>query len=317
MNKNLSDIQRDVRSSFINFSHIQEVHQLLAELVEADYGRGEPDIVFVLGAPGTGKTWLVKRFADNYPRRVMEQLTEVPVLIVNVPHKCTVKRLCGAMLQALGSPLWDEGDEEQRTFQLQTLLARCRVRLVILNEANHLVDRGRDKSHYVLGDWIKLLSETTGVPMALVGISRAKVLLQVNEQLADRVLKVVTIEPFGVDPRCTNQMSTALSAYDRLLEGMDRIALAHEDNARRFAFATDGRLRRIRILLQAAIREASKDKHPKLSLPVLARAFSQSIFSGAPDERNPFVPEKFSGKPLTGPGEPYAPNRKTREEADA
>jgi putative transposase len=201
--------------------------------------------------------------------------------------------------------------------QLETLLKKCGVRLVILNEANHLVDRGRERSHYLLGDWIKLTSEKTGVPFVLVGIPRVNVLMGVNEQLADRVREVLTVEPFGVDARCKNQMSTALAAFDKLLEGVSRVPIADDSNARRFAFATAGRLRRIRRMLEESARAAAELAEPKIDLPLLARVFREHVFKGAPDERNPFVPAKFDGRPLTGPGEPYEPRRLTREEADA
>ncbi|MBY0234572.1 MAG: TniB family NTP-binding protein [Burkholderiaceae bacterium] len=313
----LHRVARSIRQAFIKFDHVNAIHGVLAALVTTDYGQCEPDIVFIVGEPGTGKTWLIKRFVANYPREDHETVTRVPVLLVNVPPKCVLKRLPGAMLQALGSPLWNVGDEEQRSYQLETLLKKCGVRLVILNEANHLVDRGKEKSHYLLGDWIKLMSEKTGIPFVLVGIPRVKVLLGVNEQLADRVREVVTVEPFGIDPRCKNQMSTALAAFDKLLDGVNRIPLSDAANAQRFALATAGRLRRIRRVLEEAARAAGALPKPKIDLPLLAEVFRTHVFSGAPDQRNPFVPGKFDGRPLTGPGEPYEPRRQAKEEVDA
>lgn len=312
-----SRIARSIRHAFIRFDHVNSIHQVLRDLVEGDYGQSEPDILFIVGDPGTGKTWLVKRFVADYPRKEHETFTSVRVLLVSVPPKCTLKRLPGAMLQALGSPLWNVGDEEQRSYQLRTLLQKCGVRLVILNEANHLVDRGKEKSHYLLGDWIKLTSEEVRIPFALVGIPRVKVLLGVNEQLDDRVRDVVTVEPFGVDERCKNKMSVALQAFDQMLDGIDRIPLADAENALKFAFATAGRLRRIRRVLVEAVRMAALRNKPTIDLPLLADVFRVHIYKGAPEHRNPFVPAKFDKRPLTEPGEPYEPRRAAKEEVDA
>lgn len=314
---NYSKIARSIGRAFIQFDHVKAILEKLRDLVETDFDMGEPDILFIVGDPGTGKTWLAKRFAADYPRREHDTFTNVRVLLVSVPAKCSLKRLPGAILEALGSPLWNVGDEEQRSHQLETLLKKCGVKLVILNEANHLIDRGKAKSHYLLADWIKLISERAGVPFVLVGIPRLKVLLDVNEQLADRVREVVTIEPFGVDARCKNQMITALQSFDLLLDGIDRIPLADPENARLFTFATAGRLRRIRRMLVESVHVASEMPSPRIDLPVLARVFREHIFKGAADARNPFVPGKFNGQPLTGPGEPYAPRRQTKEEVDA
>lgn len=308
---------RAVRRAFIQFDHVKRVHAVLRDLVEANYQHCEPDIVFLVGESGTGKTWLIKRFVADYPREDRGDHTVVPVLVVNVPPKCTLKTLPGAMLQALGSPLWNVGGEEQRSHQLETLLKKCEVKLVVLNEANHLVDRGREKSHYLLGDWIKQMSEKTSVPFVLAGIPRVKVLLSVNEQLADRVRRVIEVEPFGVDERCQNKMSTALSAFRQMLGDLSCIPLAEEENARRFAFATAGRLRRIRRILEEAVLASGELAKPKIDLPLLAQVFRTHIFKDAPDQRNPFVPAKFDGRPLIGPGEPYEPRRQAKEEADA
>lgn len=316
-NANVTSIARTIRKSFINFEHVKKTHEAMQSLMETDSAGSEPDILFIVGETGTGKTWLIKKFATQHPSEDCETYTKVPVLLVNIPPKCNAKRLLGAMLQALGSPLWNVGGEEQRSHQLETLMKKCEVRLVIFNEANHLVDRGREKSHYLLGDWVKQTSEKTGVPFVLVGIPRVKVLLAVNEQLADRVREVITVESFGVDARCRNQMSTALAVFDRMLGDIDRIDLADEANARRFALATDGRLRRISRLLEAAVQAALEMPKPRIDLPLLADVFRRHVFKGSPDERNPFVVAKFDGRPLTGPGEPYEPRRKTREEADA
>ncbi len=314
---NLTRAANAIRRAFIQFDHVKAIHAQLRELVETDFAQGEPDLLFVLGEPGTGKTWLLKRFAAGYPRQEHETFTSVPVLLVSIPPKCSLKRLPGAMLEALGSPLWSVGNEEQRSHQLEVLLRKCGVKLVILNEANHLVDRGKERSHYLLADWIKLTSERTGVPFALFGIPRLKVLLDVNEQLADRVRTVITIEPFGADKRSKNRMSKALKAFDSMLDGIDRIPLASPANARRFVFATGGRLRRIRRLLVEAVLAAAQRAEPKIDMPLLAQVFREHIFKGAPDARNPFVPGKFNQQPLTDLGEPYAPRRQAKEEIDA
>lgn len=309
-------VARSVRRAFIQFDHVKRAHAMLQELVDADYRQYEPDIVFIVGESGTGKTWLINRFLANYPREDRVDHTVVPVLVVSVPPKCTLKTLPGAMLQALGSPLWNVGSEEQRSHQLETLIKKCEVKLIILNEANHLVDRGREKSHYLLGDWIKHMSEKTGVPFVLAGIPRVKVLLSVNEQLADRVRRLIVVEPFGVDERCENKMSTALSAFCKLLGDLKCIPLAEEENARRFAFATDGRLRRIRRILEEAVLATAEQAKPRIDLALLAQIFRTHIFKDAPDHRNPFIPAKFDGQPLTAPGEPYEPRRQAKEEVD-
>lgn len=308
---------RAIKRCFVQFDHVKAVHERLRELSQFECGVDEPDMVLIVGDPGVGKSRLLQRFVDDFPRVEHETWTEVPVLSVLVPAKCSLSRLPGAMLQALGSPLWNKGNEEARTYQLETLLVKCRVRLVILVEVNHLIDRGKERSHYLLADWIKLLSERTRIPFALAGIDRARVLLRVNEQLADRVREVIQIEPFGVGERCRNQMGDALAAFNGLLGDIDRISLEDDSTARMFTFATAGRLRKVRQLLVRSVEIAAKQPKPRIDHAVLAEAFRTAVFKDAPDVRNPFVAAKFDGLPLNRPGEPYHPRRQTAEEVDA
>ncbi len=314
---NLAGIEEALRTRFLKFKHVVSVHKVLKRLVEAEYRAAEPELTCIVGETGTGKTWIVRRFAFDYQRVETETGTLIPVLIANVPPKCSVKVLASTLLREMGSPLWNVGREEQLTFQLRTLLKKCGVRLIILNEANHLVDRGKERTHYLVGDWIKQTSELTGIPVVLVGIPRVLTLLKVNEQLADRVSRIITVEPFGVDERCSNRMEHALQAFDSLLTGIDRIPLADKTNARLMAMATAGRLRRIRRLLVEAVRLAAEQPKPRIDLDVLSQVFREHVYPGAPDTRNPFVPGKFNGLPLTGVNEPYAPRAATREEVDA
>jgi hypothetical protein len=308
---------RGIKRCFVQFDYVRAIHERLRDLIKSECGVDEPDMVFIIGDPGVGKSRLLQRFMDDFPRVDHDTWTEVPVLHVLVPAKCSLSRLPGAMLQALGSPLWNKGNEEARTFQLETLLQKCRVRLVILVEVNHLIDRGRERSHYLLADWIKLLSERTRIPFALAGIDRATVLLRVNEQLADRVREIIRIEPFGVGEDCSNQMAEALAAFDGLLGGIRRISLTTDSTARMFAFATAGRLRKLRQMLVRSVEIASTMDEPRIDLGVLAAAFRTAVFKDAPDSRNPFLTAKFNGLPLTRPGEPYHPRRQTAEEVDA
>ena len=78
--------------------------------------------MMLLGDPGTGKTTLLHRICASYPHKDHAEFTEIQVLYAEVPAACTIKKLAGAMLQAMGSPFWNKGTEEDRTFQLQTLL---------------------------------------------------------------------------------------------------------------------------------------------------------------------------------------------------
>jgi hypothetical protein len=315
MTRTTAQITRDVRGCFVKFSHVLAAQARIRQLVQRDCQLDEPDILVFVGDPGVGKSRMLTRTVEEYPRIEHETFTEIPVAYVPVPTRCSPSALVGAILRAMGSPFWNKGREADRTHQLLTLLRACRVRVLVLDEVNHLVDRGRERSHYLLADWLKQLSDQSRVHMVLAGIPRLRVLFKTNEQLADRVAEEIVISPFGIDGKVDRQMRVALLAFARLLGPIRHIDFADARTCQAFVFATAGRLRGIRRLLVRSVEIAMREPEPRIDYAVLAQAFREVGFRGAPDDRNPFTDE-FNGLPLIGPDEPYAPRRQPKEEVD-
>lgn len=288
-----------LRRGFIKFPHVMRALDAMGELMKTDFAGAEPDNLLLVGDTGMGKTTLLKRLSGEHPRQEHPEFTEVPVLYLSVPPKCSIKTLAGVALKEMGSPFWDKGNECDRTDHLVALLKGCCVRLVVFDEVNHLVDRGADKTHYLVGDWIKSVNDASHVPFVLAGTPRLLRLVQANEQLADRFIEVFRLTPFSMA-----DLRMALKAFQKMLDGFPCVDLTDRDMARSFAFATDGRLRPLRQLLVRAVKIADGAGTKGITVPVLARAFREVVFSGAPDKRNPFS-NKFERRPLTGPGEPY------------
>lgn len=299
---------RLVRQTFAHFPQIEAPLRRLNEMFNAGRVEGqEPDFLLLLGEPGTGKSTLLKYFARQHPRIVHETFTEVPVLYVPIPFQCSTSGLLSAELRELGSPMWDKGTDRDKLEQLTTLSKACRVRLIVPDEVNHLIDRGKEKTHYKAGDCIKQTGDNSFVPHVLAGIPRSRALLETNEQLADR-MEVMTLERFSPDPSSRYTIADALGVFHGLLEAVMAFDLAHPVLAEKLAFATDGRLRAMRRVLVRAIQIAFRKPTPKITVKDLEQAFLEMIFPGAPPERNPFS-KKFNKRPLDRAGEPFAPRR--------
>lgn len=298
-----------LRRLFGHFPHVTQVTRRLESII--DYGVHpfeEAENLMILGLSGCGKSTLLQRFVRKYSITEHEEYTEIPVLYVRVDAKCSIKTLAGTMLKALGSEFWNKGKEEERTYQLVTLLKACKVRLVILDEINHLVDRGGEKTHHSVADWIKRLTDEVRIPFVLAGIPRSERLLETNDQLRSRFREVIEIVPFSIaDDESEKTFRDVLKTFSDKITGIDSVDLTCSEMAGSLAFATGGRLREICKLLVRAVELAyeQKDK-PKLTIKVLSEAFSQVIYRNAPNNRNPFH-SKFNGIPLTGAGEPFSP----------
>lgn len=302
-----ADARRKLRGFVGHFPQFVRIQKRLAELIEHESAASEPEGLAIVGETGTGKTTLLSSFARRFPRVNHDEFTEIPVVYASVPARCTIKRLSGLLLQAMGSPLWNRGDEEDRTFQLKTLIRGCKVRLILLDEVNHLGERGASKTHYEVGDWIKQLSQDAPVVIVLVGTSTAAVLWETNEQLASRY-EVLTLEPLSAESGRSPEFRAVLKAFSQLMAGLKVVNLTDERMTRLMAFATGGRLREIRKLLVRAVALAEEAGSVEIEMDTLRRAFEQVIYEKAPVKRNPFD-KSFDGLPLIAPGEPFALRR--------
>jgi len=308
-----SPVKRRLRTFFGRFPQVQVALARLAELLDYQCDREEPECLVIIGDTGTGKTTLIENFVQSRPRTEHPEFTEVPVLYVEVPAKCSVKMLAALMLRTLGSPYWNRGDEVDRTDQLVTLLKACRVRMIIIDEVNHLADRGAEKSHYHVGDWIKQLIRASRLPVVLAGTQAAEILWNTNEQLADRFREQIILQPLSMESnKRLKELRSVLGAFLSLMKGVACIDITEEAHAKSIAFATAGRLRDVRRLLVRALEIAASQPRFAITRSTLALAFRQVIYRDAPNNRNPFS-AKFDGLPLTKPGEPFAPRRSFRK----
>lgn len=309
MNRNESraSVVRAIRRCFARFPHVESTLSDLERLYEYSCDGEEPEHILVIGESGVGKSTLLQHYANRHPKIEHEEYTEVPVLYAKVPPSCSIRDLAQCLLQALGSPFWDKGDKGQLTDQLVTLIKNCRVRLVILDEVNHLVERGGEKTHHNIADWIKTLSERVNIPFVLSGIPRSERLLHTNDQLRGRFREVISIERLSFrDAQSRRLVKRALLAFETLLGSLPRIPLSEEKMAQSIVYATDGRLREIRRLLVRAVELAFAKAEPKLTETELSNAFTSVIFRNAPGARNPFSKD-FDGVPLTKADEPFSP----------
>jgi len=305
-----TDLAESIKDALdATFLHVAHVKELLGELnacLRTGQRRTKPRHLVIFGDSGVGKSKLLEVFAGKYPRQELADRAVIPVLRAKMRSLPTAKRIVVDLLTAMGSPFATKGKDEEPMVQLKKLCTACGVQLVLFDEVSHLVDRGREKTHYKHGDALKEVVDELGIPFVLTGIPRLTKLFDVNEQLRGRFSRRRTIKPFSiVGKERLQEFRSVVHSFQAKLKGIDSVDLTTKELLPRVLMATNGLLRPLVDLLKEAVDLAVGSNERSLTAETLEAAFVSAIWEQAPKKRNPFAKE-FDFLPLTQEGEPYA-----------
>jgi DNA transposition AAA+ family ATPase len=211
-------------------------------------------------------------------------------------------------LDALAQNYTERATQDSLTRQIRSVLKGCNASLLIVDEAQHLVEgNSLKKDVRQVADWIKHLMNDTGVSIALVGISSITRLTESNEQLARRFSQKIRLKPYSADDKKSqNELLNLLcELVDKSGYKGDPSCLYRPTTLRRLCFATNGLVGYISPLVAEAIRLATEEKPAgELTRAHLSKAFRNQILPSAERGKNPFY-RKFPERVLNGFGEPF------------
>lgn len=156
-------------------------------------------ILFLTGPSHTGKTAILQTISHRFPSTRQSGRLIAQVLYVEVPPGISPKGLPLCVLKALGQPVGSIARERDLSERMQEALIRAGVRVILFDEANHLIDKGHRISARLVGDWFKNLGHVLNITCVLAGIPKLAKLLDVNEQLRNRAQRPVKLWPYRWD----------------------------------------------------------------------------------------------------------------------
>lgn len=265
----------------------------------------KPRTLKILGVSGVGKSSLLKSYESSHPRYEDTDRTVIPVLYVVVPSRPSESALYAEILSALGDPFPSKGKLAEQKYRIWTLLEKCRVELLILDEIQHFLDRGRLATHAGVADALKVLVEKSNIPTIFSGAPRSLVLFRVNTQLRSRFKTTATLSPFSI--LTPDKLKCFKNLVKALMKKTDFENIKFFDNVNSLArlfYATDGILRNVVDLLGDAAELGKKTAESTLSFPLLARVYGSWLAGEQYQSRNPFL-NPFEPRRLTMKGEPF------------
>lgn len=262
--------------------------------------------LLVLGESGTGKSSLCRMLEQKYPRQVLVEKDIVPVLYVSVPAAATITSVASEILRVLGDPHPASGTAAAKTQRILVLCRACHVELLLVDEAQHMHDRGQISTHYLVGDWLKRLIDDVGIPSVFLGLPRLQQLLTVNDQLRRRFSRRVLLalgqnSEMSVQTECLQLFISLAACLPIPLNYGD---YGSAELGHRLFYASDGRVAYIKKLLQSALIHALQNEVAEITPIDLETAFSRDIWWEGNGVLNPFNPE-FEFRRLDRGGEPF------------
>src|SRR6266487_5211877 len=260
-----------------------------------------PPCLAILGNTGAGKTTLIDAWLEKAPLRTMEtdEGTIIPYLYVLVPSSPKKKGAVSAFLRALHDPNPSRGTEWDMILRVHRLMKKCQVRMVFVDEFQHLVDKDTQKVVHAVADFLKDIINQTHVPMILTGkLGEAEPILEANSQLDRRVGTPLILRPFEWNrsrAETIKEFRTLMRDIDAALP-LDPSNLQEEEMAFRFFYASDGYLGWIMEIVREAAFRAIDTGCNSLNSALLATAYENRLAGTDIGEGkvNPFSTPNFT-----------------------
>jgi Cdc6-like AAA superfamily ATPase len=272
-----------VQEIYIWSPKLRELIDLMNHCREFSKIAAEPKSMLITGEQGAGKTKLIERYLEGFPRVITIEQTIVPVLVVDVLMPATVKSLVGDLLAALGDPAADKGTVASQTRRLCNLLKKCETQLIILDEFQHFIDGESSKVMKNISNWLKVLMNRTKLPLILIGMPNSEDILDTkgNEQLKRRFFARRRLEPFGWGESHEERkdMIMFLKNLDDALSKLlpKRSDLADTETALLIHEATGGRVHKIMELIRGAAESALRQGLEQIDLELFSEVYDKHL----------------------------------------
>ncbi|SFT05829.1 TniB family NTP-binding protein [Paenibacillus sp. BC26] len=252
----------------------------------------KPECMCLLGDSGTGKSTVLEYYRDKFPRRQEMEGDIIPVLLVELPSGAKPKDVASKILLEMGDPFFDKGTEKSMKARIIHLAEKCDIKLLFLDEFQHVNDSENKRVKSNVADWIKGLVNEIKIPVVLSGIPSAESLFKTNIQLDTRFTNRQRFSPFSYD----KYFRAFLKSVDERLPFPASSCLADPELSQKLYYASMGNLRVLMRTIEVATCEAVAANRDNVHENDLYVAFSQLDLSSRPHAVNPFNDDKFNFK---------------------
>ena len=265
----------------IRYPRFEELHESIQECVAMSRHAGEPHCMSLEGVTGAGKSTLIRAYLETFPRYETETGTKIPLFYVTTPSPVTVKGMAATMLAAMGDPGAHRGALWSINARLIHFLKMCGVKLVIMDDFQHLVDAKTNRVLREVSDWLKTVIKETNIPFLVTGIEgEIEPILASNSQLSRLFAARERLEPFawnGHDPQAQENFARFVRYAEQGLGLTFSEEIPRAEWLYRLHFATNGVVGNVMNLLRQSAYRMQQTGETTLTLAILSHSFQKRL----------------------------------------
>ncbi|HHY0496898.1 TniB family NTP-binding protein, partial [Vibrio parahaemolyticus] len=264
------DDSRDIRiarakKAFVITPSVAKVLRYMDRCRDFSDMDSEPTCMIVYGASGVGKTTIIKKYLKKNEGDSDIDGDTIPVVHIELPDNAKPVDAARELLLKMGDPLaLYDTDLARLTKRIVELIPALGVKLIIIDEFQHLVEESSNKILTQVGNWLKGILNKSKCPIVLFGMPYSKLVLQANSQLHGRFSIQFDLRPFSYQEG-EGTFKTFLQHLDEALPFEKQAGLANEGLQKKLYAFSQGNMRSLRDLIYHASIEAIDNHHESIT----------------------------------------------------
>lgn len=252
-------------------TEFQSAVNFLKDAIQIGNHTGVFSGVRIIAPSGSGKSLLISHITD-FMKKNNPSDANIPVLSVSLKENPSVAQIQGDLLANFDYGLRHttrSSTNNEMNEVLVTAVKQHEVRLIAIDEFQHVFQSRGQKISTVVIDWIKRFMNLTGIPFALAGTEPMGQLNELDPQLTTRISTVLSLSLFSP----TREWLGFLKA---LAAGCPEVDLnpIHDTFAKKLYDATSGSPRLLKALLVRSIVLMVTRNEGQITENVLREAFT-------------------------------------------
>lgn len=270
------------------------IHKCLRRMLFESGMTSTPACKLIIGHSRSGKSFAIREFEALFPAVRTPAGLKKEVIYVQAPIQGTIKGLMQALLEALGDPHWESGTNSTLLARLKKLLRSVGCKMIIIDEFQHLADKGQQAKLKHTTDWLKGLVEVASFCIVCVGLPESELIIRRTEQLRTRFDATIEVPVYDwTNDYSRKNFRSVVACIQKSMFPFQVPDLSSAPFSLRLFIASGGRIGLLSKLFDRAVKNAIWDNCTVIGLDDFDVAFREAISfaSEIPIANGPFLGE--------------------------